>query len=226
MNKVLFVFRILLFVLLCYFNFMYISLFSISGFMYLIYLGFLVLLLFLSVLDCIKKDNINKNFTYNFLCVFIFCVMNLIFVRCYYDTGFIYNSDYHMNLLSEINNYYFEDAKYINMLYLNQNLLYFIIMLIMLIGYRMLNIKKHESKYSIISVTCFFLSIVSIVPTLLCFLGDLNNIFFYLIFNVILVFILIYRLIHDNHKKREWIIFVSFLFNMFAFISIFVCLFR
>lgn len=210
MNRFLVVFRILLFVLLCYFNFVYISLFSINGFMYLIYLCFLVLLLFLTIFDLIKKDDINKNSIYNFLCVFVFCIMNLIFIRCFYDNGFIYNSEYHMNLLSEINNYYFEDAKYINIFYLNQNLLYFIIMLAMLIGYRMLNMKRHESKYSMISVMCFIFSVVSLVPTLLCFIGDLDNVILYLIFNIVLVLTLIYTLIHDNHKKREWIIFVSF----------------
>ena len=65
------------------------------------------------------------------------------------------------------------------------------------------------------------ISIISIIPTINCFTGDINP-YKYLIFTIIILGIEIFFLIKDNNKKREWPIYISWLFNLFALISIIV----
>ena len=81
--------------------------------------------------------------------------------------------------------------------------------------------EKQESKYNTITLICMLLSIISTIPSLQCLTGDINPIK-YLLFTLILIGVEVYRLIKDNHIKREWPIYVSWIFNMFAIISIIV----
>ena len=180
----------------------------------------LLILLVLFINDLLKKITINK--TYDILFVTIEIIICLILFRTLYDPSFICNFN---NIISELHNYFgsnLSDIQYINLLYLNHNSWYLIILLILVLIYRKINLPKIESKYHIISIICFIISICTTIPSLEYLLGNSNNIIFYLFFNIILVIIEVYRLIKDNHIKKEWILFISFLFNLFAFISIFV----
>ena len=105
--------------------------------------------------------------------------------------------------------------------YLLQNINYFIGLLVLLLIYRKINMEHKESKYNTITLTTLIISITSIIPSLNCLSGDINPIK-YLIFTITLISIETYRLIKDNHKCREWPIYVSWLFNMFAIITIIV----
>ena len=91
----------------------------------------------------------------------------------------------------------------------------------MIIIYRKVNMDRIDSKYHIVSVICLIISISTIIPSFQC-LDNSLEVIPYLLFTIVLTGIEIYRLIKDNHKKREWIIYLSFLFNTFAFITIFI----
>jgi hypothetical protein len=224
MNKKINILKIILTLLLIFLNIKYISIYGLTSISILIYLVLISILLILFIKDLINKTMINK--TYDILFIIVETIISLIFIRTLYDPSFIYNSNYYTNLLGEFNNYHFgldiSDIQYINLLYLDQNIWYFILLLILLLSYRKINMPKKESKYHIVSLICFVISICTVIPSIVCLTSYSHNIIFYLIFNIILVVVEIYRLIKDNHVKKEWIIFLSFFFNLFAFISIFI----
>ena len=212
--------KIIMTLLLVFLNIKCLSIYGISSLSILLYLILLLILLVLFINDLLKKITINK--TYDILFVTIEIIICLILFRTLYDPSFICNFN---NIISELHNYFgsnLSDIQYINLLYLNHNSWYLIILLILVLIYRKINLSKIESKYHIISIICFIISICTTIPSLEYLLGNSNNIIFYLFFNIILVIIEVYRLIKDNHIKKEWILFISFLFNLFAFISIFV----
>lgn len=212
--------KIIMTLLLVFLNIKCLSIYGISSLSILLYLILLLILLVLFINDLLKKITINK--TYDILFVTIEIIICLILFRTLYDPSFICNFN---NIISELHNYFgsnLSDIQYINLLYLNHNSWYLIILLILVLIYRKINLPKIESKYHIISIICFIISICTTIPSLEYLLGNSNNIIFYLFFNIILVIIEVYRLIKDNHIKKEWILFISFLFNLFAFISIFV----
>lgn len=176
----------------------------------------LLIVLFLSIKDLIQKNNIGNK--YNILSIVSFVFISFIFLRSLYDPSFIYNSKYYIGTA-------FNSYKDINFYYTIQNMPYLITMLALLIGYREINIKKIEhSKYSKITMICLLLSVGSIIPTIIYFdeIFSFNNIpVVYLLFNILLLITEIVELIRNNGKKREWPIYLCFLFNLFAFISIF-----
>ena len=220
MSKKMNILKIIMTLLLVFLNIKCLSIYGISSLSILLYLILLLILLVLFINDLLKKITINK--TYDILFVTIEIIICLILFRTLYDPSFICNFN---NIISELHNYFgsnLSDIQYINLLYLNHNSWYLIILLILVLIYRKINLSKIESKYHIISIICFIISICTTIPSLEYLLGNSNNIIFYLFFNIILVIIEVYRLIKDNHIKKEWILFISFLFNLFAFISIFV----
>lgn len=220
MSKKMNILKIIMTLLLVFLNIKCLSIYGISSLSILLYLILLLILLVLFINDLLKKITINK--TYDILFVTIEIIICLILFRTLYDPSFICNFN---NIISELHNYFgsnLSDIQYINLLYLNHNSWYLIILLILALIYRKINLPKIESKYHIISIICFIISICTTIPSLEYLLGNSNNIIFYLFFNIILVIIEVYRLIKDNHIKKEWILFISFLFNLFAFISIFV----
>ena len=224
MNKKMNILKIIMALILLFLNIKCLSIYGLSSFSILVYLILLLILLLLFINDLLKKITINK--TYDILFIIVEVIICFILFRTLYDPSFIYNSS---NIISELHNYHFGsnlyDIQYINLMYLNQNSWYLIILIILVLIYRKINLPKTVSKYHIISIICFIISICTTIPSLEYLLGNYNNIIFYLIFNIILVIIEIYRLIKDNYVKKEWIFFIAFLFNLFAFISIFVNLF-
>ena len=184
-----------------------------------------IILIGLLIKDFIRKESINYDNKFNLLIIIASLIMIFVYARGLFSTHFIYNSKEYMDILRSISNYPYElrNLNYYNAQYINQNNIYFIIILLSLIAYRSINKQKTESKYHIVSLICFYVSLASLYLSA----GSLGTtsagfIFGYFVFNVILVGIEIYRLIKDNHKKRDWIILVSFFFNLMAFISLFI----
>ena len=192
---------------------------SIIGLNYLIFLGIYLLYLTLNIKDIIKKNKININKKYNILQIIVIIIMTIIYIRTLYDTSFIYNSRYIEQLKTIENGIYVENTQYEIILYIQQNINYLIILIILLLIYRKINMEHQESKYNTITITCLIISIISIITTINCLTRDINPIK-YLIFTIILLSIEIYRLIKDNRQKKEWPIYISWIFNLFAIISI------
>lgn len=194
---------------------------DITGQSYFIFLSIYLLYIILNIKDIIKKNKINENKKYNLLQIISLLIMIFIFLRTLYDPSFLINSSKYKSILKELGEGYFEEAQEQTILYLLQNIPYFIGLLILSLIYRKINMEKQESKYNTITLTTLLLSIISIIPTINCFTGDINP-YKYLIFTIIILGIEIFFLIKDNNKKREWPIYISWLFNLFALISIIV----
>ena len=161
------------------------------------------------------KDYKNKvilsnryNMVFNVIEIFILFLL----FRAIFDSNIvtnIYNSSYYNS----------------NVLFFIQNIPYIIILYISLIIYHKIEVKNKnylESKYSKISVVCFLINIILIIPTMQFFTETYSIMFnlLFLIIELILITIEIYSLIKYSGKKREWIIYFCFLCNMFAILSI------
>lgn len=194
---------------------------SITGQSYFVFLSIYVLYILLNIKDIIKKNAINQNKKYNMLQIIVLLIMILIFVRTLYDPTFIVNSQKNLVQLKKIGIEYLDEVQYQPIFYLSQNMIYFIGLILLLLIYRKINMEKQESKYNSITISCLIISIISIIPSLQCLSGDINH-FKYLAFTIILLGIEIYRLIKDNNKKREWPIYISWIFNTLELISIIV----
>ena len=198
---------------------------DITGQSYFIFLSIYLLYIILNIKDIIKKNKINENKKYNLLQIISLLIMIFIFLRTLYDPSFLINSSKYKSILKELGEGYFEEAQDQTILYLLQNIPYFIGLLILSLIYRKINMEHQESKYNAITLTTLLLSIVSIIPTINCFTGDINP-YKYLIFTIIILATEIFFLIKDNNKKREWPIYISWLFNLFALIAIIVNIIR
>ena len=194
---------------------------DITGQSYFIFLSIYLIYIILNIKDIIKKNKINENKKYNLLQIISLLIMIFIFLRTLYDPSFLINSSKYANKLKELGEGYLEEAKDQTILYLIQNIPYFIGLIILSLIYRKINMEHQESKYNTIILTTLLLSIISIIPTINCFTGDINP-YKYLLFTIIILGIEIFFLIKDNNKKREWPIYISWLFNLFALISIIV----
>ena len=194
---------------------------NITGQSYFVFLSIYLLYIVLNIKDIIKNNKIDKDKKYNIIQIVMLSIMILIFLRTLYDPSFIYNSSKYIGILKELEQGYLEESRDQTILYLLQNIPYFIGLLILLLIYRKINMEYQESKYNSITLTILLLSIISIIPTINCLTGDMNP-YKYLIFTLIILGIEIFFLIKDNNKKREWPIYVSWLFNLFALISIIV----
>jgi hypothetical protein len=194
---------------------------DITGQSYFIFLSIYLLYIILNIKDIIKKNKINENKKYNLLQIIMLSIMILVFLRTLYDPSFLINSSKYVSKIKELGKGYLEEAQDQTILYLLQNIPYFIGLLILSLIYRKINMEHQESKYNTITLTTLILSILSTIPTINCLTADINP-YKYLIFTIILIGIEIFFLIKDNHKRREWPIYVSWLFNLFAIISIIV----
>lgn len=226
MHKTLEIIKNILLIILTLLIIKYITIFhNFVTFGYILFLTLFSLTLILTIKDYIKKNKIQKDKTYLIIQIISFSIISFIFIRTLYDKSFLYNSKQYVNefLLNHPNE--IDTLKQYNVLYLYQNMMYFIILLSLTLIYRKINIEKKESKYNSLTLICMLLSVISIIPTLQCLTGDINPIK-YLLFTLILIGIEVYRLIKDNHKCIEWPIYVSWIFNIFAIISIIVNIIR
>lgn len=223
MNKILNIIKYIFLIISLILTTIYLKEFHITSIYFLTYLVFILLFTYISIKDLIKKNKTSNR--YNILCIIVLLLISFIFYRTLYDNSLIYNSSYYMDLIKQnVTNYndIKDNLKYQVSCYLEQNTICFIILLLSLILYRKIDInKKENSKYSLISLICLILSVISIIPTIN--IPSNNNIYeiiLYLLFTITLIIVEIISLIKNNHKKREWIIYISFIFNLFALIFI------
>ena len=222
MNKILEIIKNTLHILLTILIIKYITMYNnYTTLGFIIFLALFSLTIILTIKDYIKKNKIQKDKTYQIITIIIFLIISFIFLRTIYDKSFIYNSKEYVEEFLKNNPNEIDTLKQYNILYLYQNMFYFIVLLLLSLVYRKINMEKQETKYNTLTIICLILSIISIIPSLQCLSGDINPLK-YLIFTIVLIGIEIYRLIKDNHKKREWPIYISWLFNLFALISIIV----
>lgn len=218
MNKII---KNILTILLTILQIIYIIKNGIEGLNYLVFLSLYILYILLSIKDIIKKNNIKDNKKYNILQIIVLSIMTLVFIRTLYDPSFLYNSKYLKQLKEIQNGIYVENAQYETILYLLQNINYFIALIILILIYRKINMEKQESKYNSITIACLIISIISFIPSVQC-LSDEINVILYAPLTLILISTEIYRLIKDNKKCKEWPIYISWVFNTFAIISIII----
>lgn len=226
MNMILCAIKNILLLILTVLVVKFTMIFGIYGITYFIFLVILGLILLLSIIDIIKKRDITLNKTYNIISIVMLLIMIFIFARALFDQNFLFNSGKYV--FKDYPNYVddrYDNAKIYVVLYLYQNLRYFIVMMFLTLLYRGLNKKKEEHKYHWLSVICLLVSIYSIISSLSCMYGTTSSAILYLLFTLGLIGIEVYRLIKDNYKKREWIIYLSFLFNTFALMTIIINLF-
>ena len=188
---------------------------------YIIFISFFTLTIVLTLKDYIKQNKIQKNKKYIILSIIYLSIIIFILIRTLYDKSFIFNSKQYVKEYLEINPTEIDILKQYNALYLIQNIPYFISLLSLALIYRKINMDHQDSKYNTITLTTLIISMISTIPSMQCLSKDINP-YRYLIFTLILIAIETYRLIKDNKKKKEWPIYLSWLLNTFAIISIIV----
>lgn len=170
---------------------------------------FVYLLFFLGIIIINFNDLKNKiklSNKLNMLFIIIELLVNFLLLRSLLDKSIYYTDS---NFI------------YTNLLYFTQNVFYLILLYICLFIYHKIEIKK-VSKYSLISIICLVINIIFIIPTIQSFTGEITNNLLFILCEIILIVLELFSLIKYNGLKKEWIIYICFLFNMFAIISIIV----
>lgn len=135
MNKVLTIIRIILLLLVCFFD-IYFYCFEVQNLVsygYLLYLLLLGVIMVLTIKDIIKKNSINNNSAYTFIFILSFLIISYVFYRVSFDTSLFFNK-------YNIDSYNSTFIEY-KILYLKQNMIYFNAMLILLLVFRKINSK-------------------------------------------------------------------------------------
>ena len=135
MNKVLTIIRIILLLLVCFFD-VYFYCFEVQNLVsygYLLYLLLLGVIMVLTIKDIIKKNSINNNSAYTFIFILSFLIISYVFYRVSFDTSLFFNK-------YNIDSYNSTFIEY-KILYLKQNMIYFNSMLILLLVFRKINSK-------------------------------------------------------------------------------------
>lgn len=185
----------------------------------------LIILLIINIRDIkIKREYNNR---YNILYISVMILTSFILFRSMFDTNIISNSKYYsdmINLITQNSKLILGYGEYGGALYLSQNVYYLLVLYLCLIIYHKIDTKntlKHKSKYSISSIICLIISIILLLEILS--LLPINH-FPLLLFtlNIILLVVEITSLIKNNGIKKEWPIYLSFIFNLFIFIFIIV----
>ncbi len=183
----------------------------------MLFIGFYILYIILSIKDIIRKNDIVNNTKYNILQICFMFILTFVYARALYDSSIIVNNSKYDILLNQVDKVESFYLNYSAIYYFMQNTNYFIGLIILLLIYRKMNMCYQESKYNVITISTLIISVLSIVHTIDNFGHDTLG---YLLFTLILIGIEIYFLIKDNHKKREWPIYVSWIFNLMALMSI------
>jgi len=159
------------------------------------------------------KNKIQNSKHYNVLFWIVEIIVIMIILRAIFDTN--------LNYLSIDPFYNFP------MLYFLQNFYYILILYIGLIIYHKIecrNIKYKESKFSISSIIYLIINFILVIPTLNCINYSPITLLIFITIEVIVIALEIFSLIRNNHKKYDFPIYISFLFNLLAIIFIIVSL--
>lgn len=205
MDKYLEIIKNILLCIATYLLIKYLIVFDLNGGLFIIYISLYILFVATHIRDYYKKDKIVHDMRYNVLSIISLFIISFIFFRCLYSKSFFYNID---------NNLY-NNTIILNIDYLNQNMIYFITILLLLLFYHKNNIDLRNNQYNMISIFCMMISITQIF----IFSDIINNNWYYILLNFILIGIEVFLLIHDNHKKHEWPIYVSWFFNLIVIVS-------
>ena len=206
MNKILEIIKNILMILVAYLIIKYLTIYDAYSNLLIIYLALQLLFIIINVRDYFIKEKIVHDKNYNILSIITLLIIAIVFIRCLFDKSFLFNND---------NNLYY-NTNILNMEYLYQNMIYFILMLSLLIIYHKKNISSINNQYNIIVIICMMISILQFFV----FNNVIYNSLFYIILNIILIVIEIFFLIRDNHNMKEWPIYVSWLFNLLMIIGI------
>lgn len=169
-----------------------------------IYLLFFIGILIVSINDLKNKTKLSNKL--NILFIVIEFVVNFLLLRSLLDKSM-----------------YYTDSNYIytNLLYFTQNTFYLVLLYICLFIYHKLEVKRNL-KYSLVNIICLIVNIIFIIPTIQCFIGEITNKVLFILCEIILVILETFNLIKYNQLKDKLIIYICFLLNMFAIISIFI----
>lgn len=185
----------------------FLKLFGIYGIKSIIYGLLLLPLIYITFRDL--KNKVQNSKHYNILFWFTEIIVIMIILRAIFDNN--------LNYLSIDPFYNFP------MLYFLQNFYYILILYIGLIIYHKIecrNIKYKESKFSISSIIYLIINCILVVPTLNCIDYSPITLLIFIITEVIVIALEIFSLIRNNHKKYDFPIYISFLFNLLAIIFI------
>lgn len=204
MNKFLQILKISIIIILTFLIINYIFIYGIDGNSILTFLIAYFSYLVLMVVDIVKKNSIIKNNMYNILNIIVFSIISLIFIRTLYDKSLLYNSIEFLNNISDVSLY--------NISFVNQNIIYFIIMLICLFVYRQINVDK--IKYNIISIICIIITFILTVSQLpivspICFI----------FLNVLIIIVHTWSLFKYNHQRYDWTVYIGWLYNLLAIVG-------
>ena len=150
MTKVLNIIKIVLLITLIILNIIFWNKMEFTEFGPFMFFVFGIIYIILYLKDIIKKNNIISNRNYNILSIIVLIIINLIFIRALTDNHFLFNN---VAYQKEIDNYttkqygftggYDDTTEIFN--YINQNMKYFILMIILLLTYRKINVTKKTS---------------------------------------------------------------------------------
>lgn len=115
----------------------------------LIYVGLLIIFLIIGIKDLKTKNSINSNNRYNILCILVFVIMSAIYLRALFDPHLFHNNPDFMKALDSYQVKLYGEAYCLGLdsiadAYILQNINYFLMMILALLGYRWLN--KNNSK--------------------------------------------------------------------------------
>lgn len=223
MNKILNTLRHILYVITLILIIKFTLKFGLNLKILLLYISFIILLI-INIRDIKYKRIVSNKF--NILYCISMIITLFLLCRVLFDSSLIINNQKLINTLESTNtlNAVYSYNEYgIN--YFSQNIYYLLIIYICLILYRLIDKKdKINYKYSNTSIICLGLNIIFSLETINLLTQPFNINHFPLLFftlNTILLVVEIVSLVKNNRIKKEWIIYLSFLFNLFAYISIF-----
>ena len=162
MNKVLLWIKNILFVVS---TFLIISASIKFKYIDIIYALLYVLFIIVNLRDVISKNKINKDKLYNTISVLALIIMSFIYARVLYDSGFLHNSEI-IKSYNASSTYQIPDFTLEAIMFIKQNMIPFIIILLLLFIYRFINVRRIKKEYYSISLILMILSIISIIPSI------------------------------------------------------------
>ena len=153
MNKLLNIIKILLILLLIYFNILCKTRNLIASNIVPVFIIIELVYIILTIKDYKKKNKINLNKMYLILNIIVLIITNFIFIRLLYDQNFIYNDlnnytdlyNYFNPVISDYTNATYYQVIWLNTIYLEQNMIYLIPLFISLLIYRKVNLKEIDN---------------------------------------------------------------------------------
>ena len=189
----------------------------------IIFISLYVIFLIVTLKDIIKQDKINNDKLYNIISILVLFIISFVYLRVFIDSGFIHNSSYYMDIMNVTNIY--TDNHMIST-YIDQNMLWFNISLVLLLLYRFMNVEKKKKEYLSTTLVLMIISIISIIPSIYTLtLIDVGTRYLdasfsacYLFITLILVGIEIFRFIQGKYKDKMNIFWVTIGFNLIGII--------